>query len=156
MSRYASKTQVSTDKSQAEIKRILQRYGAGQYAPAEDWDRGIAMIGFTFKGLAVRIMLQLPKRDDPTFTETETGRERKPSAAMKAWEQACRQRWRALALVVKAKLEAVEAGIATFEQEFMSYLVLPDGRTAGEKLLPQITKGIAMGKMPRALPMFEE
>jgi hypothetical protein len=128
------------------------RYGAGQYAPAEDWERGIAMIGFAFKGVSVRIMLQLPQRDDEQFTKTPTGKDRKPAAAFSAWEQGCRQRWRALALVVKAKLEA---GIATFEQEFMPYLVLPDGQTVGEKLLPQITKGISAGKMPRALPLFD-
>lgn len=156
MTRYASSTQVSTDKSQAEIKRVLQRYGAGQYAPAEDWDRGLALIGFTFKGVAVRLLLELPRRDDQEFTQTATGKSRKPAAAIKAWEQACRQRWRALALVVKAKLEAVEAGIATFEQEFMPYLVLPNGQTVGERLLPKITKGIGAGRMPAALPLFED
>jgi hypothetical protein len=44
------------------------------------------------------------------------------------WEQACRQRWRALALVVKAKLEAVQSGIATFEDEFLAYTMLPERR----------------------------
>lgn len=156
MSRYAANTQVSTDKSQAEIKRVLQRYGAGQYAPAEDWENGLAIICFSYQRRAVKIVLELPKRDDQEFVLTGTGKTRKPAAAIKAWEQACRQRWRALALVVKAKLEAVEAGIATFEQEFMPYLVLPGGQTVGERLLPQITKGIEAGRMPKALPLFED
>ena len=37
------------------------------------------------------------------------------------WEQACRQRWRALALVIKAKLEAIDAEISTFEEEFLPF-----------------------------------
>lgn len=156
MSRYAKNTKVSTDKSQAEIKRVLQRYGAGQYAPAEDWENGRAMIGFVFNGRAVRIVLELPRRESPEFTRTDTGKVRAASAALKSWEQACRQRWRALALVVKAKLEAVESGIATFDQEFMPYLVLPGGETVGERMLPEITKAIEVGRMPAALPMFED
>ena len=49
-----------------------------------------------------------------------------------AWEQACRQRWRALLLIIRAKLEAAEAGISTLETEFLANIVLPDGRTAGQ------------------------
>lgn len=155
MTRYAKATKVSTDRSQAEIKRVLQRYGAGQYAPAEDWENGLAMIGFTFRDMAVRIVLKLPKRNDKAFTRTETGLERASSVAEKAWEQACRQRWRALAMIVKAKLEAVECEITTFEEEFMAHLVLPGGQTVGERLLPQIAEGVSSGSMPKGLPLFE-
>lgn len=63
---------------------------------------------------------------------TPTGRRtRSDDAAEKAWEQATRQRWRALHLVVKAKLEAVESGITVFDDEFLAHIVLPDGGTVG-------------------------
>jgi len=39
------------------------------------------------------------------------------------------QRYRAIALIIKTNLEAVIAGIATFEQAFLAYLLLPDGDT---------------------------
>lgn len=63
------------------------------------------------------------------------------------WEQACRASWRALLLVVKAKLEAVEAGIVTFEDEFLAYTMKPDGETIGEwakRELPAVLEGKAM------------
>jgi hypothetical protein len=41
-------------------------------------------------------------------------------------EQAARQKWRALLLLVKAKLEAVDANIATFEEAFVGDIVMPD------------------------------
>ena len=41
----------------------------------------------------------------------------------------CRQRWRALNLAIKAKLEAVESGIVTFDQEFLAHIVGPSGQT---------------------------
>ncbi|WP_198651245.1 hypothetical protein [Salinicola sp. CPA57] len=68
-----------------------------------------------------------------------------------AWEQACRQRWRALALVIKAKLEAVESGITMFEEEFLAHIVLPNGGTVGGWMLPQIKKSYDSGSMPPLL-----
>lgn len=56
-----------------------------------------------------------------------------------AWAQACRQKWRALNIVVKAKLEAVESGIAMFE-EFLAYIVLPNGLTVKDVVVPEIKK----------------
>ena len=59
-----------------------------------------------------------------------------------------RQRWRALALVIKAKLEAVEAGIVTFEEEFAMHMVLPNGQTVGEWVVPQINQAYELNQMP--------
>lgn len=39
---------------------------------------------------------------------------RTPEQAVQAWEQATRQCWRALALIMKVKLEAVESGSCTW------------------------------------------
>ena len=58
-------------------------------------------------------------------------------------------------MVIKAKLEAVECGISCFEQEFMANIVLPDGKTAGDFMLPQIARAYATGIMPPMLPMLE-
>jgi hypothetical protein len=68
-------------------------------------------------------------------------------------EQACRQRWRALALAIKAKLEAVEAGITSFEDEFMAHIVLPDGSTFGRWARPQIAKVYEENTMPSLLAL---
>jgi hypothetical protein len=69
------------------------------------------------------------------------------------WEQACRQRWRALNLVVKAKLEAVESGIATFEDEFLAYTMLPGGATVGQWLTPQLDEVYRRGDLSSVLPL---
>ncbi len=77
---------------------------------------------------------------------------RADSVAEKNWEQACRQRWRALALVIKAKLEAVSAGISVFEDEFLANIVLPDGQLVGQWLRPQLAVSYEGGRMPPLLP----
>jgi hypothetical protein len=150
--RYASATDVPTSRSRDEIERILSRYGASHFAYGTDPDG--ATIGFAANGKAVRFYLPLPRRDWEQFLLTPTGRDRSETAARQAWEQACRQSWRALALVVKAKLEAVAAGITTFEDEFLAHMILPDGSTFGEWARPQLDAVYANGgrTMPALLP----
>ncbi len=140
MPTYAQNTQVSTDRSLSEIKSTLMRYGADQFAVMESRDS--ASVAFTYSARHVRFDLAMPRRDDEAFTRTPTGKARVASAAESEWEKACRQRWRALALVVKAKLEAVEAGISTFDQEFFAHLVLPGGKSVFEQVAPAVAKAI--------------
>ena len=139
MARYAERTSVSVEKSRNEIESTLARYGAASFMYG--WDGDGAMIAFVMEVAEgkrqVRFHLPLPSRDDRRFTHHSRGR-RTADAAEREWEQACRQRWRALSLVVKAKLEAVESGIADFESEFLAYIMLPDGETVGEWLGPQL------------------
>lgn len=148
MARYAAGTDVPTDRTRVEIERTLQRYGADQFLYG--WDEGRAVIGFRMADRQVRFDLPLP--DLAEFTSTPTGRSRTKAAAQAAWEQACRQRWRALLLVIKAKLEAVEAGIATFEEEFLAHVMLPDGSTVGRFMAPQLARAYSTGAMPAMLP----
>lgn len=153
MTRYASNTSVSVANSKAEIERIVERYGADQFMSG--WSAEKAMIAFSMEGRQIRFVLPMPSRDERRFTHHSKGM-RTPDAALKEWEQACRQRWRALALVIKAKLEAVESGISVFEDEFMAYIVLPGGRTVSDHARPMIAAAYENpGKpMPPLLPDY--
>lgn len=156
MTRYAESTQVSCDRSRNEIERTLVRYGATGFSYGWDLASGKAVVAFTLESRMIKFTLQMPDRQSERFTTTETGRERSESAAQTAWGQAGRQSWRALHLVVKAKLEAVESGITTFDDEFMAHIVMPDGQTLGEHVTPQIVLAYQNGKMPRLLPRFPQ
>lgn len=150
MTRYAENTQVPVDRSRAEIERVLSRYGAGMFMYG--WDQQQAVIQFEAHGRRVRFLLPLPDRNERRFTHTPAkGSKRSPADAEKAWEQACRVQWRALALVIKAKLEAVEAGITEFEAEFLAHVVLPDGSTVGQWVRPQIERAYTTHVMPSML-----
>jgi hypothetical protein len=141
--RYAEATNVSSETSRAEIERTLTRYGADAFHYG--WSAGRAVIGFVADGRQIRFELPLPDRNSSEFTETPTGRARTESAAAKEYEQAVRQRWRALGLMVKAKLEAVEAGIVTFEDEFLPHTVMPDGRTVAQQIGAEVERAYASG-----------
>ena len=101
----------------------------------------------------VRFILPLPDRQAKEFTHHERG-PRTADAAERLYEQAIRQRWRALALVIKAKLEAVESGISEFEDEFLANIMLPTGETVGEWIRPQIAESYLTRTMPPMLPML--
>src|SRR5689334_2029476 len=110
MAKYAQGTQVGSDRSRSEIERTLQRYGATSFAYG--WHQTSAIIAFEAKGRRIRFELPLPDRASKAFMRTPTGKPRSSQAAADAYEQAVRQKWRALALAIKAKLEAVESGIS--------------------------------------------
>jgi hypothetical protein len=150
MTRYASTTTVSPTRSMEEIERTLTRYGAEEFMFGRRSDQGA--IEFVASGRRVRFVVELPPQDHPDFTRTPTGKPRKGDAALKEWERACRQRWRALALWVKSALEAIECEIATFDEVFLAHIVLPNGTTVGQTAVPALDELGAGGEVPSLLP----
>ncbi|HEV8474571.1 MAG TPA: hypothetical protein VGR82_17470, partial [Methylomirabilota bacterium] len=95
------------------------KHGAEGFATG--WDAFQDRVEFLWQGKQIRFVLPRSK------TSTAQGD---------------RQRWRALLLVVKAKLEAVRAGIAVFEQEFLGFIVVPDtNQTIYEFAAPRLQSG---------------
>jgi len=92
-----------------------------------------AAIFFTMKGRQYRIQLAYPPLDD--FRSVGKVRRNQVQA------QEIRRLWRALYMVVKAKLEAAQSGIVTFEQEFFAHTVLRNNKTIEEWIEPQLETG---------------
>lgn len=131
---------------------ILKRYGADEFAYATSAGVG-ARVRFRIKGRYYQLAITMPPLKD--FNVDRNNRARSASARDEAYWQVERQRWRALALVIKAKLEAVEVGIATIEEEFMGATILPGGETVAEWLEPQIKRAYELGTMPSLLALPE-
>lgn len=138
---YAANTSVSIDRSQAEIKKILTKYGATSFAFAEG--KGNAMLMFELKNR--RICFKLPMLTPPSPNATQ--------ASIKTYDQVCRSRWRSLVLGIKAKLECVNSEITTLENEFMAHIVMPNGQVFGEWAVPQIESSYQTNAMPPLLGM---
>jgi hypothetical protein len=148
--RYARETSVPIEATRNEIERLLLRYGAtGFFFGTED---RTSIIGFRMKERMFKFRLTVPPSAD--YKQAANGRLRTQGAWHNAWDQAKRSYWRALLLVVKAKLEAVEVGIVTFEDEFMPQTVMPDGQTVAEWMGPQLAESYANGIMPPSLLML--
>ncbi len=137
MTQYAAETKVPIEKTRAEIESTVRRYGADAFVSG--WEGERASVQFRCGGRYVRLSMVLPSRSAPDFATTLKGNQhakaevaRSKASGDKLWDQACRQKWRALALMIKAKLEAIESGIVTFEEEFFAHVIMPDGRTVYE------------------------
>lgn len=154
--KFAATTEVSADKSKAELERILARYGADRFGYAWD-EHGRVAIQFRMQGRQIRFVMPMPKRDAAEFTTYYRGSVPyfyQESEAVKRWEQATRQRWRALNLVVKANLEAVELGILRLEEAFLSQTLMPNGATVGDWAASQLDHMLTSGQMPDLLPQL--
>jgi hypothetical protein len=148
MKSYAEGTEVSVEKSKSEIEAILQKAGCDEFATGARPTQ--AMIQFKLKGRVIRFLLPLPDRNDKKFVVCGQygNRRRTPEMAYKAWEQACREKWRALFLSIKAKLYSIETGIEQFDSAFMAQIVMPNGKTMEELAVPMITQAYERGTMP--------
>lgn len=138
---YAEKTSVPVDRSQAEIKKILQKYSASEFVFGES--NHAAMVMFQMKGRRIKFLLPMPQQPKESWKKM----------SQQVLDQKVRTRWRALVLAIKAKLECVESGIATLEQEFMAHIVLPNGQTVGDLVIPEIESSYQSGNMPPLLGM---
>jgi hypothetical protein len=139
---YASETKVPIIQSQGEIRRILDKYGATGFVFGEQ--KGTHLVMFRMAERMIKFVVPMPLAGQARMKRGDLMTQRQV-------EQEERRRWRCLALVIKAKLEAVESGIATIESEFMAQILLPNGQTVGEAMMPQIDTAYRDGKMPPLL-----
>jgi len=149
MPKYAAKTEVRVEKSRSEIEAVVVKYGASEFVSG--WKSGAAMVGFRLNGLSIRFVLPIPSKTDKAFTTVmRRGSLYKASEqqATEQYEQELRRRWRALYLVIKAKLEAVESGISTIEEEFMAHIVMPNDMTVGQFIIHNAMADLRANRMP--------
>lgn len=136
MARYAKTTKVPVSRSKAEIEETLLRYGITEYGTGVS-PRGDGII-FKHEDRMYKINVPNPNRDE-FFTDAK-------------YEQARRQRWRIKLLSLKAKLEEIEAGLESFEDQFLAHMALPDGSTVGDFMrLPENAKRLTQTRMPKLL-----
>lgn len=115
---YAADTKVEIDKTRLEIERMIHKYGATGFAYFTR-ENG-ATIMFEARDRRIRFDMSLPP------------------LGKGGSDQPRRARWRALLLVIKAKLESVESGIETFEEAFLAHVVTPGGATVYQRVQEQL------------------
>lgn len=130
MRRYAEDTRVPVGQTRMEIERLLTRYGAKSFMSGQSAVEAV----LAFEAKDRRVMFRLKMPDATKLTSAK-------------FEKEERRLWRALAMCIKAKLEAVASGIATFEDEFLANIVMPDGQTVAQHIRPRIESSYKENKM---------
>ncbi|WP_287159307.1 hypothetical protein [Mesorhizobium sp.] len=147
---YAENTSVSASKTKGEIDGLLRKHRATGFGSFEEQNR--ALLVFQMQERRIRFELPLPSPTEKRFTMTAHHKARSADAALHAWEQACRSRWRALFLCIKAKLESIDSGIESFEDAFLAHIQMPDGMTVAEHVKPNIAIAYQTNPMQPLLP----
>ena len=140
---FAKGTVVPVERTRAEIEKTIMNYGADEFSSG--FMNGQAAIQFRVRERRVRFVLDLPNQD---WARKQVMSQKRPR-----WYNASsipatilaplvdaehRLRWRCLLLAIKAKLEIVDSGIATFDEEFLAHIVIDDGqdqRTVYERVV---------------------
>lgn len=138
--RYAEGTTVSVENSRNELTKLLERYGAEQFMYGQDGSRTV--IQFKMAGYYVQRSISRPSK--ATMAKGYRGSDSQLELAVdKEW----RRRWRALVMIIKAKLEMIASEESTVLREFMPDILIGDGRRLEEHMAPQLEQG----KMPKLL-----
>ena len=121
-------TTVSAAKSRADIETLVMKHGASSFASGFEGER--ANILFKMKNRRVRFELKLPKDD----------------------EREAMRRWRCLFHLLKSKLIAVAEGLASFEDEFLAFTLVPGhSETVAQWIGPQLAYAYEKGTAMRPL-----
>jgi hypothetical protein len=150
--KYAEGTDVAADKSRAELEALLDKHGATQFAVHKDAERTV--VYYRMRERMVRQVVVYPSAEQyKTYCRKGANGKttRKADEIKKLQEAEWRRLWRAQVLITKAKLEIIASGGSTFENEFLAWMVLPNGDTVAEVLLPKLAEAYATGQMPLLL-----
>lgn len=148
--RFAAGTTVSVEKSQAEIRELLRKYGV----PVDDHyfagvREGNIFVTFRVDAIYYRLELPLAKAEDARFAKF-AGRAAKPNERQQMADQHAREQWRALLLVTKGLVVSIDAGLP-LKQAFVGQMLLPSNQTV-QQAMPQAIQTIYdTGKPPESL-----
>jgi hypothetical protein len=137
-------TEVAVSKSQDSIRRLIYAHkGTGlmlvSKPPAEGFE---AFIEIAQKPYHVRIMAtcrEVSKRDPRS-----RWKERSASAHAAAVEQEERRVWRVLFWHLKGIFEAADSGVIDIRNIIMPYVVLRDGTTLSDHIMPRMDELMTM------------
>lgn len=139
-------TAVSTAKSQEDLRDTLMRFGADQFSFGEgtDWV-GVELVHDDTL-VRLRCPVRVPTQEEARQAALAAHRSSTGKAVTDPTERAKAERarvWRVLVWSVKARLVAVDEGLETFEQAFLSHLVDPaTGRTIWQAVRGEIEAGV--------------
>ena len=137
-----NKSSTPAAKSQEDIRKILAKHKADGVQFIDEWSTMTIIVRFlyTLEGLqhTVSFRVAVPRAKP----KTATGLERSAGAIEKEQKQLERSTWRAIYWAIKSRMEAVEFGIETFTEAFLSHFEIPGtDQQIGDVIIPRLTDG---------------
>lgn len=121
----------SGQKAIGEIEKILRRFECSKFATGTDWETNTVFIQFEHMGRAVNMQASAKGYAAAYLRENPWSYRRKGSKAdweSKALEIGSVAVYSILRDWVKGQTTAIDTGVMTFEEAFLSHIMLPNGR----------------------------
>ena len=123
-----------------EIQKILRGFGCSKFGSGTDWDTGEVFIQFEHMGRMVNLKASAKGyaaawlKDNPWTHRKRCTRQEHEQKALDIGGIAV---YSILRDWVKGQVTAIEVGIMTFEAAFLSYIMLPSGKSIIEEIQEQ-------------------
>lgn len=133
---YSSAT--SGQRAVDDIRRTIQAFGCGKFAPMEDFINGLVTVQFEYRGRLVQVTASAKGyasallRDKP---HTYRMRKSKIKYERDALAQGQIAVWSILRDWLKGQVTAIETGVLSFDAAFLGQIMLPNGQTVMERLV---------------------
>lgn len=138
---YAEDTRVPVAKSQGDLVALLSKFDADQIGHVLDRTTGEAIVFFTRKSRQYRLGIPMPKKVNLNAAQ---------------FDQRCRARWRALLLLIKAKMVGIDCGATTFEEEFLAHTVTAQGERLVDVIRAPLEEHYETGQPVNLLGAWKE
>ena len=139
-------TAVSVGKSQEAIRRLLLDNGASGIAfvsQTEPLSEGFeAMIPIEKKTYRIRIVAKVKRIENKSVSKYYRGRWISAKTDAQVQDSEMRRIWRVLYFHLKSVYEATNTGVMEFRELMLPYVVVKDGRTIAQHLLPNLDRAI--------------
>ena len=135
-------TQISVEKTAAEISKALSTAKAQAVLTEYDHDGVLAAISFRVPGPYGLMSFRLPANIDKIFAVIS--RDKRITPKLRTREQASRVAWRIVKDWLEAQLAMIRAEMVTIEQVFLPYAQNSDGVTLYEVLEAGRFAGLAL------------
>lgn len=140
-------TEVAVSKSQDAIRKLIYAHkGTGLMLVSRPPQEGFEAMITLDTPYHIRVMATC--RDQ---SKDKSGWTRSTSAKAKAVEQEERRVWRVLYWHLKAIFEAADSGVIDIRNVIMPYVVLADGRTLSDHVLPKMNQLMSISDTGRLL-----
>lgn len=133
-----------------DIQKVLRKFGCNKFATGEDYETGEVFIQFEHRGRPVGLKASAKGyaaaylRENPWNHRRRTDKQHWEAKALEIGSIAV---YSILRDWVKGQVSAIETGIMSFEESFLSHIMLPNGKRVIEeltdnKMLPPPTKEV--------------
>lgn len=122
----------------AEAEKVLRRFGCSNFGVMSDWDRGVVIVAFAWKGRQVHIEASWRGYAEAWIKEHPWSNRMRKTKQQHEMEAKRRGEMAAPSILrdwIKGQVTAVEIGLMPFEHAFLPHMLTHNGERLADKMV---------------------